>query len=150
YVPFVLDGVFSAKDILRANLLVAWLAAAFSTALLAKLARPWTVVAISLIPFLVACSPRENMSLYEIGHLAPYNRWGWAFITPLAFYALAPGDIDGKSQIWRAALAGIGLFLLLFLKITYFGAACIVIAAATLLGLLRLRAAIVLVAICVA
>jgi hypothetical protein len=148
YAPFVLDGVFSAKDILHANLLFAWVAAVFSLTLLSKLAQPWTVMAVSLIAFLVACSPRENMTLYEIGHLAPYNRWGWAVLTPLAFYALAPKDIAEKTQAWRAALAGLGLFLLLFLKVTYFGAACLIIGAATLLGLLRLRAAMLSVLVC--
>lgn len=148
YLPFIADGEFSAKDVLRANLLVAWIAAAFSLALLVKLARPWALVAISLIAFLVACSPRENMTLYDIGHLAPYNRWGWALVTPLAFYALVPKPLTESMPAWRAVLAGIGLFLLLFLKVTYFVAAFGVMGAAVLLGLLKLRWAILSMVVC--
>jgi hypothetical protein len=146
YIPFAADGMFSAKDILHANLVVAWVAASLSAFLLVGLARPIIAVVLCISAFLLCCTPRDSDTLFVLSHLAPYNRWGSAFALPVAFFALAPADARTKERWWRVGAAGLCLFLLLFVKITFFFGICALLAAAAVVGLVRIRTVALIVA----
>jgi hypothetical protein len=138
YIPFTIDNNYSTADLTHANLLIAWIAALTSIVLLRGVASYPVVFAVTLISFLVACSPRENNTLSMISQLAPYNRWGWAFLTPLAAFAVLPQS-EEKSKPSRVLTLGFILFVLFFLKVTYFAGAGILLAGGACLGLIKFR-----------
>lgn len=128
----VLRGV-TIQALPMANALVAILAIAASILMLRRQVTPLALALCALIAAAAAVSPRETQSTFaelETSFLAPYNRWGWALLAPVALRLLAPAhrpDFLG-AMVLGAVTAG-----LLLLKVSY-GAAAIglLIAAAVL------------------
>ena len=81
-----------------------------------------SALGMSLCLFIVvtaAASPREIDSLFadlQQNYLAPYNRWAWAILIPIALRLAIPNS--KKDTIGSIAL-GVGISLLLLLKVTY-------------------------------
>lgn len=72
----------------------------------------------------------------EFNHLAPYNRWGWALLAPLALYAFAP---TGRTATLAPALFGAVAAVLILLKISFGLVAIGFLGLAVLTGNRRLR-----------
>lgn len=136
----VLEWLFKATLLIRApssyslvlaNGMVAALSLALAVILLRRRASALTVAIVGLIAVATALSPRDIDTLVnvpQISMLAPYNRWGWALLLPIAMRAALPGArIDAAGS----ALTGFAIAILLLLKVTY-GAAAIGIFAVVL------------------
>jgi hypothetical protein len=109
----------SAGSFVLANVFAATLSLAFTIVLLRKRASPITVAVVGLFSVTTALSPRDIDSLVTASQsslLAPYNRWGWALLLPVAMRAALPG---GRPEWFSSAATGLAIGLLLLLKITY-------------------------------
>lgn len=86
-----------------------------------------------LVCVAAAVSPVESQSTYTeltTSFLAPYNRWGWALLAPVALRLAAPaGHLDPVGGI----ALGIAISGLLLLKISYGAAALGLLAVSTIL-----------------
>ena len=79
-----------------------------------------TLWLVALLVFTTAISTRNMETfIYNLGlsYLAPYNRWGWALLAPVAVFALAP---RGPAPTAGAFTAGIALMLMFYMKLSYF------------------------------
>jgi hypothetical protein len=102
----------------HANLLVGLLAALLCFGVGRGALRPELLALLMLLAFLTAASGRGFGTPFagqDLYYVAPYNRWGWAIALPTAFALLMP-----KPRLGAMALAGLGLALLYYLKISYF------------------------------
>ena len=108
--------------IVRANLLVSCVVAVATVAILRRTTTIEALALLALIAFLTALSGREfgtGVEQLSVAYLAPYNRWGWAIIIPVAAGLLLPRRDSGWLAAMLVGLLGAYLF---FLKLSYFGA----------------------------
>lgn len=111
----------SARTIVLANVLVASLALVLTLLLLRKRASPLTAALIGVIAVSTALTPRDiDLPGLQSSFLAPYNRWGWALLMPVAMRAAVP--ITNRDIPGTIVLGGT-IALLLLLKVTYGAAA---------------------------
>ncbi len=114
--------IFQQKPIysfVLANVIVAIFCLILSFALLRRHASPLTVAVVGLIAVTTSLSPRDIDSLLtfaESSLLAPYNRWGWAMLLPVAMRATLP---IVRFEVVESIVTGAAIALLLLLKITY-------------------------------
>lgn len=116
-----------------ANALVAILAIAASFLMLRRQVTPLALVLCALIAAAAAVSPRETQSTFaelETSFLAPYNRWGWALLAPVALRLLAPAH---RPDLLGAMVLGVVIAGLLLLKVSYGAAAIGLLILATVL-----------------
>ncbi|MEO0821831.1 MAG: hypothetical protein AAF074_15565 [Pseudomonadota bacterium] len=112
-------GEASIVTIVQANALFAAFAAAVTVGCLARRASAFVIALAVLVAVGAAISPREENVTFPIdaaSFLAPYNRWGWALLVPVALrFCLPAHRVDWPG----AVLAGVAIALLLLLKVTY-------------------------------
>ncbi len=109
----------STSSLILANAFVGIAALLLSFGLLRHRASPLTIAVVGLIAVTTALSPRDvdiAIPFGEVSMLAPYNRWGWALLLPVAMRAALP---DLRRDHSGAVLAGFAISLLLLLKVTY-------------------------------
>lgn len=107
----------SARTIVMANVIVATLAFLLALLLLRNRASSITIAIIGIIAVTTALTPRDiDLPGLQSSLLAPYNRWGWALLMPVAMRAALPIT---KRDVTGAAILGVAISLLLLLKITY-------------------------------
>lgn len=138
-----------ATALVLANALVAALALGLCRLLLRDRASPLAVALAGIVAVTVALSPRDLDSLTvaaQSSFLAPYNRWAWALLVPVSLHA----SLDSRRTGWAATAvpAGLGVMLLLLLKVTYGMVVLGLYAAACLLKPARWRETAIVVATC--
>ena len=107
----------SARTIVFANILVAALALLLTLVLLRNRSSPVTIALVGIIAVTTALTPRDiDLPGLQSSFLAPYNRWGWALLMPVAMRAAVPIT---KSDVPGAVILGAAISLLLLLKVTY-------------------------------
>lgn len=110
----------SASSLVLTNVVVASLSLVLTVLLLRRRASAITVAIVGVIAVTTALSARDIDSLVTAAQssmLAPYNRWGWALLLPVAMRAALPGT--GRSITFGTVLTGFAIAVLLLLKITY-------------------------------
>lgn len=108
---------------LLGSTIVGAVAALLSWVMLRHTTRPEVWILVGLFAAICAVNPRF-FGLWipdEFNHLAPYNRWGWALLAPLAVFAFAPPSEDEENQTepLGAALFGLTAAFLVLMKITF-------------------------------
>ena len=129
----------SASSIVLANGLVAIVSLVLAVVLLRRRASPVTIALTGLIAVATALTSRDIDSIVPAAQsdfLAPYNRWGWALLVPVAMRAALP---LARPDVAGAILSGAAIALLILLKITYGVAALGVYALATVVQPRRWR-----------
>ncbi|QGN56103.1 hypothetical protein GKE62_17680 [Novosphingobium sp. Gsoil 351] len=109
----------SSASLVLANVVIATLSLMLTIVLLRQRASPITVAIVGLIAVTTALSPRDIDSLVALQQssmLAPYNRWGWALLLPVAMRAALPGV---RVDVTESILTGFTIAVLVLLKITY-------------------------------
>ncbi len=111
---------FGWAAIIQANLLVACVVTIATIVVLRQTMTIEALALLTLIAFLAAMSGREfgtGVEELSVAYLAPYNRWGWAVIIPVAAGLMLPRRDAG----WLPAMVigALGAFLF-FLKLSYF------------------------------
>lgn len=112
----------SARTIIVANLIVAIVGVTAVTVTMAGKISPLMRVVLSVYVGLVALSPRQiGENFLTVSQNASYNRYGWCLICIVALSTLIAGQKYSKTRVSiDAAVTGIVLAALLFLKVTYF------------------------------
>jgi hypothetical protein len=107
----------SARTIVLANVLVAALALMLALFLLRNCASPLTVGLVGIIAVTTALTPRDiDLPGLQSSFLAPYNRWCWALLMPVAMRSAVPIT---KRDVPGTLILGTAIALLLLLKVTY-------------------------------
>lgn len=109
----------SSSSLVIANVVVASLALILTHVLLRHRASGLTVAVVGIIAVTTALSPRDIDALISTPQhslLAPYNRWGWALLAPVAMWSALPA---ARFNTFGAIFAGFAITALLLLKITY-------------------------------
>ena len=107
----------SARTIVVANVFVAALALLLALFLLRDRSSPVTIALVGIIAVTTALTPRDiDLPGLQSSFLAPYNRWGWALLMPIAMRAALP---IAKRDVPEALILGAAIALLLLLKVTY-------------------------------
>lgn len=107
----------SARTIVLANALVAALTLMLALFLLRNRASPLTVALVGIISVTTALTPRDiDLPGLQSSFLAPYNRWCWALLMPVAMRAAVPII---KRDVPGTLILGATIALLLLLKVTY-------------------------------
>jgi hypothetical protein len=109
----------SASSLVLGNVCIAILSLVLTVVLLRRRASSLTVAISGLIAVTTALTPRDIDSLIaatQSSMLAPYNRWGWALLVPVAMRTALP---IGRSDMIGDLFTGIAIALLLLLKVTY-------------------------------
>ncbi|MEM9267436.1 MAG: hypothetical protein AAGA78_00670 [Pseudomonadota bacterium] len=130
------------RSIVWASVLFTALALIFTLVLLARVL-PWP--ALALVATLVVTTGLSVRDLDAIlfvqpaSYLAPYNRWGWALMVPVALRLALPAR---KGDPLGAVAIGLAIALLLMLKVSYGALAlALLVCGAPLRGWLGLREA---------
>lgn len=114
----VMVGV-SSRTLFVANAIVGVVAVALGVAMLRRRVGPEVLAAACFVSMALAVSGREidvTVAQTTISHLAPYNRWGWALLAPVALRILLPAD--RRDDVGGIAL-GVAIALMLLVKATY-------------------------------
>jgi hypothetical protein len=109
----------SASSIVLANVLVAIVSLLLALVLLRNRATPVTIALTGLIAVTTALTSRDidsTIPAAQSDFLAPYNRWGWALLVPVAMRAALP---LARPDLAGAIISGAAIALLILLKITY-------------------------------
>jgi hypothetical protein len=109
----------AASSVVLANVCVAIVALLLTVLLLHRRASPLAIAITGLIAVTTALTPRDIDSLItaaESSMLAPYNRWGWALLVPVAMRGALP---IARVDLLGGLLIGAVIALLLLLKVTY-------------------------------
>jgi len=128
-----IDSTPTASTVMHAGALVAFLGIVLSVAMLWKHVSFLGLSIVLLSVVSVAVSGRGNGELLHqvaLHFLAPYNRWAWALLIPVALRLSLPHKADPVGDI----ALGIAIALLLMIKVTYGAAA---------LGLVVVRAVLI-------
>lgn len=114
---------FDLALIVKSNILVAIVSLLLTGALLYRRITPLGFATACLIVVATALSTRELMDPFAratSSALAPYNRWGWALLTPVALRLCAP--LPDRASRWDDAgsvATGVAIAMLALLKISY-------------------------------
>ncbi|MEO1459897.1 MAG: hypothetical protein AAFV49_20330, partial [Pseudomonadota bacterium] len=132
-------GPASAATLPLASTLAAILGIALAVAMLARRISLLGLCLTAFVLVATAASPRELDTLFtdlQQNYLAPYNRWAWALLIPVALRLATPSR--GPDALGAVA-TGIAIAALILLKVTYGAAALGLLAVAAVLRTEPLR-----------